>query len=151
MKKLYLIPYNPHILYEIGRLVDAVSNDNSNHFDVFENDVFVFFDPMDDEIEEHETNDDQIINVSDCNFDYMNNIDNLPIESMGINNMDDDNFEDDDNLEEDDVEEEDDLNVFQFFMPFDENIVDESEDEQLKILNDLIDNFNKSEEDDPNF
>lgn len=41
------IPNSPQLFIEINRLIEAVCADNTDEFDLFENDVFILYDPKD--------------------------------------------------------------------------------------------------------
>lgn len=57
MKNIRPIPNSVQLFIEIKRLIEAVYTDNTEQFDIFENDMFILFDPVDgiEEEEDEET------------------------------------------------------------------------------------------------
>jgi hypothetical protein len=116
MNRRFIIPSEPYILAELQRLVEAMLSDNTDKFDIFENDMFVFFDPL---IEE-----DTVLEEDEESFEIPGQeVDETELLSPedGLERIAEFAEEDEEFIEDDDEYEVDPeiLNEFSAFIPFD--------------------------------
>lgn len=118
---MHQIPNSPQIFIEIKRLIESVYIDFTDDFDMFENDIFILFDPLDgieEEDEEVEDVDDGMHDVNTSEPDFIPpNGDNeyADLIEEAIEGSADDDFDEEPDCG-DDCEEQTPFNVF---MPFD--------------------------------